>query len=56
MTKKTFGIPYARESFEDGCVFATCPECGERIKLVDPKDEDSYSKLPYAEHYAKEHS
>lgn len=55
-TKPTFGLPYARVEMDDeGRFLKICPECGERIVLIERKDFESFSGREYAEHYDRAH-
>jgi hypothetical protein len=36
-------------------VFCQCPVCGREILCSTPKDGESISTKPYADHYEKEH-
>ena len=52
----SIGIPYAPvHIYDDGSAAALCPECGRTIVLTEMKDDESFSKAPYAEHWAQEH-
>lgn len=51
----TTGIPHAAQKVVGGAVYAVCPACGERVRLMTPKDEDSMLTTEYAEHYRRRH-
>ena len=52
----TFGIPYASTHFDADGAYVVCPVCSETIRLTTPKDADSMSTRPYADHYAANHT
>ena len=51
----TFGIPYAFEDEDNDGVFVTCPECKAKIRLRARKDEESFERTEYAQHYEEKH-
>lgn len=53
---RAFGIPYARQQVMSYGVVAVCPECGERVPLLERKDSESFTGNEYAAHYALEHA
>lgn len=52
------GIPYAFQETDEASpsgFVKVCPECGERIPVIERKDFESFTGAEYAEHYAAEH-
>ena len=53
------GIPFAAGTVgsDEGplALLATCPECGKVIECTEAKDDESFTKREYADHYASEH-
>lgn len=47
-------LPYASQHFVGQKCFATCPECGQAIRLT-RKDTESFSMAAYAAHYNQQH-
>jgi hypothetical protein len=52
----SIGIPYARTvAYVGPYPVISCPECGVEILLSDLKDNESFSRREYQDHYAAEH-
>lgn len=45
------GLPYAKPLLRGNAQLVTCPACGRVVHLHDRKDEESFSRVEYAEHW-----
>lgn len=53
--RPVFGVPYAEQRSVGPLVFATCPDCGEDVKLGTRKDFESFASTEFADHYLETH-